>query len=314
MPKNIYNNNAIISCPLVCDDSGYFYLVYKITNLVNGKIYIGKHSTKDPYDDYMGSGIAIISAIEKYGIENFSKEILFCFTNEKEAYLKEAEIVNLKFIDREDTYNMVIGGNNIAGSWSGEKHPCYGKPRSQETKDKISKAMSTQEMKDKISKAMSGENNPMYGKPGTRRGKKLTQETKDKMSKAHSGANNPMYGRCGEKNPRYGKHLSKETREKISRAHIGKLAGEKHPCYGKHLSKETREKISRAHIGKFVREKSPRAKPILKIDASGNIVAEYGCVKECREQNNNLCYRKLINLIKEHILYNGFYFEFKNKV
>lgn len=172
MPKTIYGVQIKDNCTLVHDKNGYYHLVYKIVNTVNGKIYIGKHSTKNPYDNYMGSGIAINSAIEKYGIENFSKEILFCFTNEKEAFLKEEEIVNLKFIDREDTYNMVVGGNMIAGSWSGEKNPRYGKHLLQETKDKISKAnkgkSKNQETKDKISKAnkgkLAGEKNPWVWK------------------------------------------------------------------------------------------------------------------------------------------------------
>ena len=38
-----------------------FYTIYKITNKINGKIYIGKHQTKDPYDLYYGSGKAILA-------------------------------------------------------------------------------------------------------------------------------------------------------------------------------------------------------------------------------------------------------------
>ena len=63
--------------------------IYKITNLVNGKIYIGK-DTKDR-KDYYGSGIVIKQAIKKYGKENFKKEILekcseYETLNEKEKY------------------------------------------------------------------------------------------------------------------------------------------------------------------------------------------------------------------------------------
>jgi len=44
------------------------HYVYKITNNINDKIYIGKHSSKDiNRDSYLGSGIAISKAIKKYG-------------------------------------------------------------------------------------------------------------------------------------------------------------------------------------------------------------------------------------------------------
>ena len=53
-----------------------FLYVYQILNLKNGKIYIGKHSSKSMTDLYMGSGIAIKRAIKKYGRESFEKTIL----------------------------------------------------------------------------------------------------------------------------------------------------------------------------------------------------------------------------------------------
>lgn len=89
------------------------HTIYKITNLINGKIYIGKHSTNDIKDNYYGSGKLIKSAIEKYGIINFTKEILFNFQSEEEAYAKEKEIVNESFIKRKDVYNLIIGGDTF---------------------------------------------------------------------------------------------------------------------------------------------------------------------------------------------------------
>lgn len=82
------------------------YLIYKIVNLVNNKIYIGKHKTKNKDDGYMGSGKLIGLAIAKYGIANFKKEILFEALSEKEMIAKEEELVELG----PHSYNMVPGG------------------------------------------------------------------------------------------------------------------------------------------------------------------------------------------------------------
>jgi len=84
-----------------------FYLVYKITNTVNDKFYIGCHKTKVKDDGYMGSGILIKRAIEKYGVENFKKEILAECSSSEDMYAKEKELVVLC----ENSYNMKHGGD-----------------------------------------------------------------------------------------------------------------------------------------------------------------------------------------------------------
>ena len=91
-----------------------FYTIYKITNLLDGKIYVGSHKTKKLDDAYMGSGKYLKAAQEKYGLENFKKEILFVFDNPEEMYAKEAEIVNEEFLMTENTYNLKVGG---FGGW-----------------------------------------------------------------------------------------------------------------------------------------------------------------------------------------------------
>lgn len=84
--------------------------LYKITNLINNKVYIGVHKTNNINDNYMGSGTAITRAIKKYGVENFQKEILEFFSTYDEALQREQEIVDNNFILREDTYNLRSGG------------------------------------------------------------------------------------------------------------------------------------------------------------------------------------------------------------
>ena len=82
------------------------YFVYQITNLINGKIYIGAHRTENLNDEYMGSGNLIKQANKKYGIENFSKIILFDAESVDEMYKKEAELVILG----SQSYNLTGGG------------------------------------------------------------------------------------------------------------------------------------------------------------------------------------------------------------
>jgi hypothetical protein len=87
-----------------------FNIVYRITNKTNGKLYIGTHRTNNIDDSYMGSGRALHAAYEKYGIENFEKEIISFHQNAEEMLEEEKRIVTRDFISRKDTYNMAPGG------------------------------------------------------------------------------------------------------------------------------------------------------------------------------------------------------------
>jgi len=86
-----------------------FYLVYKTTNNVNGKYYIGAHKTNNIGDNYLGSGVALRRAIKKYGKKNFTKEIIGVFTEEHSMFEAEKKFVEESIRDRK-CYNMRSGG------------------------------------------------------------------------------------------------------------------------------------------------------------------------------------------------------------
>lgn len=91
-----------------------YNFVYQTTNLINGKIYIGVHSTNDLDDGYLGSGNLISKALKKYGKENFKREILEFFETKNEAYIYESLVVNSDFILRDDIYNITEGGYGVS--------------------------------------------------------------------------------------------------------------------------------------------------------------------------------------------------------
>lgn len=106
------------------------YIVYKTTNIINNKVYIGVHNTKDPmvFDGYLGCGCYINKpsswkqntnsifpkAVIKYGPQNFKRETLFIFPytedGENLAYRKEAELVTSDWIKLNTNYNIIVGG------------------------------------------------------------------------------------------------------------------------------------------------------------------------------------------------------------
>lgn len=87
-----------------------YHYFYKITNNLNGHFYYGVHNTNNLDDGYMGSGKRLHYAYNKYGIENFNKEILKYFNTKEEAFEYESEIVNETLLTNPDCYNIVTGG------------------------------------------------------------------------------------------------------------------------------------------------------------------------------------------------------------
>lgn len=163
-----------------------FYTVYKITNTINGKHYIGKHQTKDLNDGYMGSGKLIKLAIKKYGVDNFHKEILHVCSTEKEMELIEKILV---VPDSEISYNLAKGGH---GSWSYFRNTypngMSGKKQTDKQRKIAREYMVKLRNKPEYSQMLSdGQKRRYLTKPNPFKGKKHTQETLDKISNSNKG-------------------------------------------------------------------------------------------------------------------------------
>ena len=200
------------------------HCIYRITNKINGKTYIGQHKYKKLNDNYMGSGRLIIKAIKKYGIENFKKEILYSNIQYKETAddMERFAIAKERKLGKAE-YNIANGGNGrgtvseatkrkLSEINRGMNNPHYGKRLSDETKRKISdsnkdkhKGNLSEEHRKKISNGLKGTNNPNYGK-------RLSDETKRKISESKKGT--PAWNK--------GKPCNENTKRKLSEFWKGK--------------------------------------------------------------------------------------------
>lgn len=214
-----------------------YYTIYKITNTVNNKFYIGKHQTDDLDDGYMGSGFVLKRAIEKYGLDKFVKEILYVFDNEEQMNNMEKEIVNEEFLLKEEVYNLQEGGH---GSWfyanfnhlspmfkdspyaftdAERRLHCkkYGEIGRQHFQNKLKSDIIYYE---KYCKKLSESKQNYYTThSGTFKNKKHSKETKEKIGMANSahqqGNKNSQYGTCWiyNENIKQNKNIKKEELE-----------------------------------------------------------------------------------------------------
>jgi group I intron endonuclease len=270
-------------------------IIYKTTNTINGKFYIGQDSNNNP--KYLGSGILLNKAIEKYGREYFIKEVLeVCSTkgqlNEREKYWIHE--LNAKELG----YNLAdggFGGNTyteetrervsklLTGRYvspetiekrkrSRKQHPeryeytdarrnlvsmvHRGKVITDETKGKISEKMKLRT--EYTSEFLYQQTRDKHGKNSPRWDKAHSDETRKKMSDAHK------------KNPsRYwkGKAHSPESNEKRRQTllkfkhteeHKQKICGEGNPFFGHTHTEETKQKMSTARKLKTPEQKLER--------------------------------------------------------
>ncbi|MEN6292457.1 MAG: NUMOD3 domain-containing DNA-binding protein [Methanobacterium sp.] len=208
---------------------GTVMIIYKVTNLINGKVYVGQSVKNDKW--YFGSGTYIKRAIEKYGLKNFKREIV-CECNDREE-LNELEIHYIKELNCKipNGYNISDGGDSGPGLF-GDINPS----KRPEVKEKMRKRMlgegnpsKREDVKKKISEKNKGRkiNYSEYGM------ERLVETSRERFIN-----NNPMsHIEFKEKLLKIVK--SEEYRKRMSEA----TKGNKNGMYGKNHSEETREKI-----------------------------------------------------------------------
>ena len=186
------------------------FKVYKTTNLANGKIYIGQ--THYDNEKYLGSGVLILEAIKKYGIENFSKEYIDEAESQEELDIKEKYwIRQLNSQDKKIGYNIADGwwnfftmndevkkkiSNTLKGKYVGNDAYRKGISLSKEHKEALSKA---------------------------NKGKTLTKETKKKLSASHTGKTHSVESKKKMSDSKKGKKLSEDHKKHISESGLGRV-------------------------------------------------------------------------------------------
>lgn len=163
------------------------YYIYRITNLVDGKTYIGQHKYKKLNDSYRGSGKLLWRAYRKYGFENFTKEILYSNIQYKETAddMERFTIAKERAIGKAE-YNIADGGN---GGDLGE------------------------EVNKRHSEIMKGDQR--------NKGRHHTEEARKHMSDGHKGKHLSEEHKKNISEALKGKQTSKETRRKLSEANKG---------------------------------------------------------------------------------------------
>lgn len=177
-------------------------IIYKTTNLINGKIYIGYDTKED--SNYLGSGSIFRKAIKKYGKENFRKSIIDSSDSFEELCLKE-----IFWIDFYNARDSEIGYNVSEGGFAGFKGCKF-----------------SGDALNRISLAKLGNKNFL--------GHIHSEKTKAKIRLSKIGVSN----NAGANNYMYGKHHSDIAKKKIqAKALDGKNKGQNNP-----MSKTNREK------------------------------------------------------------------------
>lgn len=260
------------------------YYIYRTINLINNKKYIGKHKGLIN-DDYLGSGILITKAIEKYGKENFKKEILYISKNEEENNRMEKYYINkYNAVESDEYYNIADGGQG------GYVTAGYTKKQRKDTNKKISLAL--KRCPPNLNKKISEDTKKKLREASLRY---WTEEKRKERSIQYSGKGNPMYG----------KHHTKKTIEKIK----------KNTDFISYRTEEYKKKMSEATKGKKngnygnKDEKAKNGKQVMMYNKDYKLLKTFNTKKMVLEFLGISSHDGLNKAIKNNTLYKGYYWK-----
>jgi len=173
-----------------------YHYIYKTTNLINGKYYIGMHSTNNLEDGYIGSGKRLWYSINKYGKDNFKCEIIEMLPNREALKRREKELVNEELLKDNMCLNLQPGGG---GGILNEEH---GKKLKAAASSYSKKRWEDDEYRNKMIESsrniMMRNHKAGKIKYDTTKGKSISEDHKRKIGEANS------IKQKGEKNSQYG--------------------------------------------------------------------------------------------------------------
>jgi len=210
--------------------------LYKITNIITGEYYIGKHNGWTQ-NGYWGSGNRIKKQVKKYGDENFTYKILV-IGNTDYIFELERKIVTVNLIESDEKcLNLRVGGEGFA-----EHTKSAIDKISKSLKDVYSKPETRKKVSDGVKKYFA--NNPHIREEIVKklRGRKVSKETKQKLSEVQklNYINNPERKEKFSKTMS-GRNISEEHKQKISSGNLGKIRTE-----------EMKQKISAARVKQII--------------------------------------------------------------
>lgn len=192
-----------------------YHFIYKTTNLLSGKYYIGMHSTDNLNDGYMGSGKRLRRSLNKYGVNNHTVEILEFVKSRKELIDREKEIVNLNEIAKNECMNLMVGGKGgfisdeqqRQRSIAGNKALNLKREKDANFKDMVRRKIS-EGSKQSYKNGRKGKNNYSW------KGKSLPQYMKTKIGNSNKGKgvgeDNSQFNTCWVNNGNVNKKIPKE--------------------------------------------------------------------------------------------------------